>query len=228
MIGRIKNLLKPLPDNVSVEKRKVKYARIQVLPSGDVRIVVPTRCTASQVYDLYQEKRAWVDRKLAQFAVSQDQAFQLKDNELLLFGEAYSLQFDTSAKKPFVDHGSQSIIGKPSLLEEEKLLLWYKSYAKSYFGERLARLAEDNGFVYNRLTIRAQKTRWGSCSIRKNISLNWKLIKTPVYVSDYVMLHELVHTHVMNHSPAFWQAVEDVCPDYKKAKSWLKQNGAFL
>ncbi len=89
-------------------------------------------------------------------------------------------------------------------------------------------LASRNGFTVNRVTVRNQRTRWGSCSRRGTISLNWRLIQTPDYVRDYIALHELAHLRHMNHSRRFWQEVERLCPDYRSAERWLKQNRGIL
>ncbi len=79
-----------------------------------------------------------------------------------------------------------------------------------------------------RVLVRNQKSRWGSCSRRGTISLNWRLIQTPGDVRDYIILHELAHRRQMNHSDQFWQEVAHLCPDYLKAERWLKQNAKLL
>jgi hypothetical protein len=76
--------------------------------------------------------------------------------------------------------------------------------------------------------VRNQRTRWGSCSRRGNISLNWRLIQTPPFVRDYICLHELAHLRQMNHSERFWSEVARLCPDYLHAEKWLKQNSRLL
>jgi hypothetical protein len=76
--------------------------------------------------------------------------------------------------------------------------------------------------------VRSQKSRWGSCSRRGTISLNWRLIQTPAFVSDYICLHELMHLRQMNHSPRFWREMERVCPDYRMAERWLKEHSGLL
>jgi predicted metal-dependent hydrolase len=78
------------------------------------------------------------------------------------------------------------------------------------------------------VTVRNQRTRWGSCSRRGTISLNWRLIQTPPFVSDYIILHELMHLREMNHSPRFWRQVETVCPGYRTAEEWLKPHASLL
>lgn len=80
-----------------------------------------------------------------------------------------------------------------------------KALAKNQLISRLSQLAQDKGFTFNRVFIRSQKTRWGSCSEKNNINLNIKLVQIPSELSDYVILHELVHTRIKNHSPRFWK-----------------------
>lgn len=104
----------------------------------------------------------------------------------------------------------------------------YIDAAKEYFPKRVAYFHQFTGGTYNRITIRDQKTRWGSCSARGTLSFNWRLMLAPPAVLDYVVVHELCHLTHMDHSPAFWQAVEEVCPDYRAARKWLKDHGQEL
>lgn len=93
---------------------------------------------------------------------------------------------------------------------------------------RVFHLAQQHGLTVQRVTVRDQKSRWGSCSRRGTISLNWRLIQTPGFVTDYIILHELMHLRQMNHSRKFWQEVESVCPDFRVAEQWLKTHGRAL
>jgi predicted metal-dependent hydrolase len=79
-----------------------------------------------------------------------------------------------------------------------------------------------------RVVVRAQRSRWGSCSFKRVISLNWRLIQTPLFVRDYIILHELMHLRQMNHSARFWREVEAVCPEFRRAKSWIIDNPGLL
>ena len=81
------------------------------------------------------------------------------------------------------------------------------------------------GVTYGRISIRSQKTRWGSCSAKGNLNYNWKLMLCPERVQDYVVVHELAHRKEMNHSPAFWAEVEKILPDYRERRKWLKTYG---
>ncbi len=96
-------------------------------------------------------------------------------------------------------------------------------YAKNKLTERVKELAEEYGFLYNKITVRRQRTRWGSCSHRNNISLNAKLSLLPEELIDYVILHELMHTRVKSHGVRFWQTLDKVIPGAKKIDSKLRQ-----
>jgi len=93
---------------------------------------------------------------------------------------------------------------------------------------RVAHYAPLVGVTYGRITIRNQKTRWGSCSAKGNLNFNCLLMLTPPEIQDYVVIHELCHRKEMNHSPRFWAEVARLCPDYKAHRQWLKQHGQSL
>ncbi|WP_231863551.1 M48 family metallopeptidase [Cephaloticoccus capnophilus] len=93
---------------------------------------------------------------------------------------------------------------------------------------RTAELAASVGLAVRRVTVRDQRSRWGSCSSRGTISLNWRLVQTPAFVRDYIIYHELMHLKEMNHSARFWARVEEVCSVWREAEAWLKQNASLL
>ena len=93
---------------------------------------------------------------------------------------------------------------------------------------RVLALAAEHGLTVQRVLVRNQKSRWGSCSRRGTISLNWRLIQTPAFVADYIILHELAHLRHMNHSLRFWEEVGRLCSDYRTAEQWLKAKGPAL
>ena len=100
--------------------------------------------------------------------------------------------------------------------------------AKTVLPQRVAYYAPLVGVTYQAVSIRKQRTRWGSCSGKGNLNFNCLLMLAPPEVVDYVVVHELCHRKEMNHSPAFWAEVERILPDYRKRKRWLKDNGQAL
>lgn len=114
---------------------------------------------------------------------------------------------------------------EPALTREEIQAL--AEEAMKVIPERVRYFAPVVGVDYSRITIRNQRTRWGSCSGKGNLNFNCLLMKTPPQVIDYVVVHELCHRKEMNHSPRFWAEVERVLPEYQKARQWLRENGSL-
>jgi predicted metal-dependent hydrolase len=100
--------------------------------------------------------------------------------------------------------------------------------AKVELPARAWELAAVTGVEVKLVTVRNQRSRWGSCSDNGTISLNWRLVQTPDFVRDYIIYHELMHLLEMNHSDRFWARVEEVCPDWREAERWIKRNGALV
>ncbi len=104
----------------------------------------------------------------------------------------------------------------------------YRDAAKEYIPKRVEYYHAFTGGEYQKITIRDQKTRWGSCSSNGTLSFNYRLMLAPPRVLDYVVVHELCHLTHMNHSTAFWEMVSSILPDYKEHRKWLKENGDSL
>ncbi len=119
-------------------------------------------------------------------------------------------------------------IQKEKTPSEKRLEAIYRKAAREYFPKRVSHYAHMLGVTYGKISIRDQKTRWGSCSSEGNLSFNWRLILAPPDVLDYVVIHELCHRKEMNHSKEFWALVESLMPDYKECRIWLRKNGKDL
>lgn len=104
----------------------------------------------------------------------------------------------------------------------------YMELARDIFTRKVSYYASVMGVTYGRISIREQKTRWGSCSSKGNLNFNWRLIFAPEAVLDYIVIHELAHRKEMNHSPAFYRIIASVMPDYKKQQNWLRDHGQEL
>lgn len=111
---------------------------------------------------------------------------------------------------------------KPEKIEE------YKKQAKRLIPPRVKVFAEKYGFSYNSVKITSAKTRWGSCTSKRNLNFTYRLILAPQKVIDYVIVHELCHLRQMNHSKKFWDEVAAIMPDYKVQEHWLKEHGASI
>jgi predicted metal-dependent hydrolase len=100
--------------------------------------------------------------------------------------------------------------------------------ARKELPARLLEIAAQHGLTVTGVSIRNQRTRWGSCGRDGKISLNWRLVLMPPAVRDYVLIHELMHLRRLDHSPAYWKLVAAACPDYRDARQWLRLNGPAL
>lgn len=109
--------------------------------------------------------------------------------------------------------------------DERRALL---ARARQELPTRLLQLAGIHGLAVTRITVRNQRSRWGSCGRDGHITLNWRLVRMPDWVRDYVMIHELMHLQRMDHSPHYWRLVAAACPDYESARQWLRAHGPPL
>ena len=115
---------------------------------------------------------------------------------------------------------------RPSQDPDELLRL--RTTAKQVLPPRLLELAARHDLTVTRVTVRNQRSRWGSCGRDGHICLNWRLVQMPDWVRDYVLIHELMHLRRMDHSPAYWKHVAAACPEYPAARAWLRAHGRDL
>ena len=153
----------------------------------------------------------------------------LRRNELLLFGNRYAYYYSSRyINKVVVNDESKTIQARRNLLDIPTQEKWLKYIAGVYIRPRVAELSEKLLLPFNRLFIRSQKRKWGNCSADKNISINWRIIKAPSFVMDYVITHELCHTVIMKHTVKFETLLNSHYPDYKQAQGWLEKYGNCL
>ena len=121
---------------------------------------------------------------------------------------------------------AEHLVNRTGLKDQlEKAL---RSFARERFGEKASNFGEEIDGDFEKIFIRDQKTRWGSCSSKNNLNFNWRLILGPEKVLDYVVVHELVHLEIKNHSEAFEKRVREIFPEASEAKEWLDENSAKL
>jgi predicted metal-dependent hydrolase len=216
-----------IPSNYQLIYRDVQHARIRVNEDGGVRVLIPISFTEADVEALLKKKERWINQKVAFFAGKSK--IHLNRNQLLLLGNRYTYNYlPNCTRKVFLDNKHHMISTSKDMLDVFIQEKWYKSYAKDYLALRVTELSHKLNFPFNKLYIRSQRTKLGNCSDKKNISLNWRLIKAPALVIDYIIVHELVHTKVMNHTNSYWTLLKSHYPDYKSATVWLEKFGNSL
>jgi hypothetical protein len=216
-----------LPSNYIVEHRNVKHARLRVHEDGSVRLYVPQDFTEHEISKILEMKASWIESKQQYFR--QKGKILLRRNELLLLGNRYAYFYSSQYKnKVVVYEDSKTIQARRNLLDMNTQEKWLKSIAKKYIYLRVSELSENLMLPFNRLFLRSQKRKWGNCSADKNISINWRIIKAPVFVIDYVIIHELCHTLIMKHTLKFETLLNSYYPNYKQAQAWLEKYGNSL
>ncbi len=210
-------------------RKKVKNASIKISSNLNITVTVPVSYSRERLDNLIREKSNWILRTLDKLS-KQRKDIVLEDNEVLLFGVKYLLTVDPSVNNKILTyHESRRIVSNHCITRKSTVLKeWYQHLAKKEITRMVSEQAEKHGFEYNRIFIRDQKTKWGTCSSGKNLSFNWRLIRCPMTVIEYLIIHELSHLKEMNHSRRFWELVETMCPDFKKSKKWLKEYELFL
>lgn len=216
-----------LPENYILIEKEVKHARVRVSEDGNIRIIVPPSFTEEDIEALIQKKQRWIDKNLQFF--KQMSKIELQRNQLLLYGNRYNYFYDSTFKhKIIIDHEFRTIRSKRDLLDIKVQERWYKNLARKHLIKRIDELSDKLNLKYNKLYIRNQRKKWGNCSKEKNISLNWRLIKAPTFVIDYIIIHELVHTIIMSHTQKFWTLLRTYYPEYRQAIEWLDKYGNSL
>jgi predicted metal-dependent hydrolase len=210
---------------------RARRVRLEISERNGLVIIVPRSYPADKLPGLIKSKERWISKHLQRLSQLEPLPAPRKlktgdtipylgrDCELIMqknhSGEAVVLRGNKLAVIPdLFDNG----------MLEASLEQWYRSEAARLISDIANRMVSQIGIDYKRIVIRGQKTRWGSCSRRKNLSFNWKLIMAPQPVVEYVVIHELLHLKEMNHSKKFWQLVAQNCPDWREHKKWLKDH----
>jgi predicted metal-dependent hydrolase len=211
-----------------VRNRRARRYILRVMGAGHLRATVPPFGSKREAYAFAQREVRWIERQLNKApTVAQLPKPWSEGTEFLFRGELVSVRTDETSNS--ISFAGQSILGHQTVGDLRPVIESHLfQLAERALISRALELAQLHGLRVERVTIRSQQTRWGSCSRHGAISLNWRLIQMPPFVADYIILHELMHLRQMNHSSRFWQCVEQVCPDYRTAEHWLKMNSTQL
>lgn len=189
--------------NVKIIRSNRKTLAIQINPDLSVTVRAPMYAPQSDIERILREKEGWIQKHIEKIR-------EQEANKKEIQGESVKSEYLTSEY----------------LTNEEIKKLADK--ALQHIPKRVSYFAKQIDVTYGKITIRNQKTRWGSCSSKGNLNFNCLLMLTLSEVIDYVVVHELCHRKEMNHSVAFWAEVEKVLPDYKEQVKWLKENGGKI
>lgn len=190
--------------NITIVRSNRKTLAIQINPDLSVTVRAPIYASQREIERILKEKEGWIQKHIEKI---REQEAKRKE----MYGEKG--EYGKSAEREYLSNEEIHKLAEKAL---------------EYIPKRVSYFAKQIGVTYGKITIRNQKTRWGSCSSKGNLNFNCLLMLTPPEVIDYVVVHELCHRKEMNHSEAFWAEVEKVIPDYKEQVKWLKENGGQI
>jgi len=191
-------------------------------------VCVPVRTTEKWLHSVLQEKAGWVLEKLNGWQTRKQTEMHWGEGETIPYkGELLTLRLEQGLfAAPAQQLGRElrvfAVHGSAGEHIEQAVLCWYRREAEQIFAERVAHYAQLLGVAPRAVKLSAAKAQWGSCTAHGSVRLNVQLIKLPLRLIDYVVVHELAHLRELNHSAAFWRVVESVCPDYAKMRKELK------
>jgi hypothetical protein len=214
--------------------RRRKTLSIRVNSDQAAVIRVPLRTTQAEIDRFIQDKSVWLQREILRQRElnSQRQSRSFISGERFLYlGDAYVLKNseNTGQGDALVFTGSEFRLRRDALPAARLLFhLWYMNRARVHMDERVRHFSGLLRLPVCGVAIGNAKGRWGSCSQDNRLRFCWRLIMAPRAVIDYVIVHELCHTKVRNHSRAYWRLVESILPDFGHCRKWLKDNGHLL
>lgn len=217
--------------NYQIIFSKRKTATISVERDRQVIVRVPEGLSEQKINEIIQNKKKWILEKLnhnQKYNPNSSNKEFVSGETLNYLGRNYQLQIiNNEINNIIFDH--RFMISRANQANANKLFKeWYKSKAIEKIKPITRKFAKNLGVSYKEIKISEMKYRWGSCTVGGNLLFNWRIIKAPLYVIEYVVVHELAHLIEHNHSDDFWNIVSVQLPNYNKAKDWLKSHGEIL
>ncbi|MBM7556838.1 M48 family metallopeptidase [Halanaerobacter jeridensis] len=220
-----------------------KTVGLEVSIEGGVKIRAPEELSENEIEEVVEKKAEWILKKQDKLSDVKPAPIPkefLSGEKLPYLGRRYRIKVKESDNvdqvKVKLYQGkfwimvSKDVSDSDSRREliRDEVIQWYRSHADQKIRERVKKYQEQIGEAPNLIKVKKQKKRWGSCSSKRNLNFNWKLIMAPMSVVDYLVVHELAHLKYPNHSKEFWQLVEAVIPNYEEKQEWLRVNGRQL
>lgn len=204
---------------------RARRVRVVVDPHRGVEVVLPRRAAHRDAAAAVRELRPWIERRLGEVK-RQQEAVAARGDTVPYLGSTLALVPEQGRMR--VVQRDHTLLVPADETQSPAIERWYRRMARAELEPRVEAACLAVGVSHTSLTVRGQKTRWGSCSRGGALSFNWRLMLAPEAVLDYVVWHEVCHLRVHDHSPRFWGLVATHCPEYREHAAWLRRNGATL
>ena len=216
-------------------KRSAKRRKLTITVERDRSVVVkaPEGTPDEKIQQVVESKRHWIYEKVGHLQKYQDLPHppgkELVSGESALYlGRQYRIEVVNRGSAEIQFANRFLIPATPVDKRAEALREWYIGKAKQKIVPRVRQHARDLGVEVAKVKIVDNRYRWGSCTPKNNVNINWRLIKAPMFVIDYVLVHELAHLIEANHTPRFWNIIKAQIAQADKARQWLKEHGQLL
>lgn len=214
---------------VLVHPARVRRVTLKVEYPDQVIVSAPKRTPVQLINKFVNDHQQWIQDQLERLKISHN--LIESDDQIMIFGKYFSKKYSNSQSQEQGVYTAKNVLvinypssTSPKIMQKE-IRLFLKKAARTYLYKQTPNLANIMKLSYKSLTLREQKSRWGSCSGKDNLNLNWRLVHYPPAVIDYVIIHELAHLLHHDHSKNFWNLVARYDPDYKIHRKYLKKYG---
>lgn len=214
-----------------VEFVRVRRARryiLRVRPDGTVRVTVPRGGSRREAEAFLRRHAQWIARERQRVRRDHAPVEWHAGSQILYRGRPTTITVDADGDGYVIGYGDRRV--RAGSVQDIRGAVEHdlREVARQELVPRLHAIAADLGLTVGRVTIRNQRSRWGSCAQNGNIALNFRLVQMPAAVRDYVLVHELMHIRQQNHGPRFWKLVAAACPAYRECERWLRKEGRAL
>lgn len=219
----------PPPALMFVRNGRARRYILRVLSDATVRVTIPRHGSRREAEAFVRTRTRWIAERREELEVRRRDTRWRLGQRVWWRGETCTVEV-TAAAGARVSVRCGDLVAQSTPREDYRPVLepLMRACASKELPGKLLALATAHGLDVARVTVRSQRSRWGSCSRDGNIALNWRLLQMPEAVCEYVLLHELMHLRQPNHSSQFWAEVEAVCPDYPHSRAWLRSEGLAL
>lgn len=221
----------PVADEPRIEFVRMRKARryiMRVRPDGSLRVTIPRGGTKTEAIAFLGRHLSWVHKERARLSREQAPVRWTAGTPILLDGVTHHIVIIDGPGGPTASYAGRFVRVKAVDDVRPAIEADLRALARERLLPRLSDLARQHGLTFTRVSIRSQRSRWGSCSRSGAIALNFRLVQMPPEVCDYVLIHELMHLKQQNHGPRFWALVEAAWPGYREAERWLRRSGRSL
>jgi predicted metal-dependent hydrolase len=192
---------------------------------GSLVVRAPYRVGQKEIERIVLEKTDWIRERQAYARKHFGAPHQFENGELFYYlGNAYPLRVVDIHTSPLFSKNSFQMGEKDQAHAPRIFTDWYRRQARQIINERASSLASQHHLMFKGLRITSARSRWGSCSSRGVLNFPWRLVMVPLEIIDYVIVHELAHLKIQNHSKQFWSYLEQLHPNYRTQRKWLREN----